>query len=142
LTNLSIITTVFSIMKKLYSPVFILGIGLKKTFSKLYSWALTVFIALNVLLLYYFLLIQKTTWNSFWQSNTAFYSWSQIVLSIINAVLIGASVSMLIKVIKEKKKASRTSYFQTFASLLFLPPRPAVLSAALSFFLFWVLPPL
>ncbi len=94
-------------------------IGLKKTFSKSYSWALTVFIALNVLLLYYFLLIQKTTWDSFWQSNTAFYSWSQIVLSIVNAVLIGASVSMLFEVIKEKKKTSKTSFLQTFASLLF-----------------------
>lgn len=97
----------------------ILQIGLKKTFSKSYSWALTVFIALNVLLLYYFLLIQKTTWDSFWQSNTAFYSWSQIVLSIVNAVLIGASVSMLFEVIKEKKKTSKTSFLQTFASLLF-----------------------
>ena len=94
-------------------------IGLKKTFSKSYSWALTVFIALNVLLLYYFLLIQKTTWDSFWQSNTAFYSWSQIVLSIVNAVLIGASVSMLFEVIKEKKNTSKTSFLQTFASLLF-----------------------
>jgi len=94
-------------------------IGLKKAFSRSYSWALTVFIALNVLLLYYFLLIQKTTWAAFWQSNTAFYSWSQIVLSIINAVLIGASVSMLFEVIKEKKKTSRTSFLQTFASLLF-----------------------
>lgn len=97
----------------------ILKIGLKKTFSKPYSLALTVFIALNVLLLYYFLLIQKTTWAAFWQSNTAFYVWGQIVLSIVNAVLIGASVSMLFEVIKEKKKTSKTSYLQTFTSLLF-----------------------
>lgn len=97
----------------------ILIIGLKKTFSKLYSWLLTIFIAINVLLLYYFLLIQKTTWDAFWQSNTAFYSWSQIVLSVINAVLIGVSVSMLIEVINEKKKTSKTSFLQTFASLLF-----------------------
>jgi len=106
-------------MKKLYSPAFILKIGLKKTFSKLYSWFLTIFVTLNVLLLYYFLLIQKTTWDSFWQSNTVFYSWAQIVLSVINAVLIGASISMLFEVIKEKKKTSKTSYLQTFASLLF-----------------------
>ena len=97
----------------------ILQTGLKKTFSKPYSWALTVFIALNVLLLYYFLLIQKTTWMAFWQSNTTFYIWAQIILSIINAVLIGASISMLVEVIKEKKKTSKTSYLQTFASLLF-----------------------
>ncbi len=106
-------------MKKLHSPLSILKIGLKKTFSKSYSWALTVFIALNILLLYYFLLIQKTTWVAFWQSNTAFYSWSQIVLSIVNAILIGASISMLFEVIGEKKKSSKTSFLQTFASLLF-----------------------
>src|SRR3989339_1615222 len=94
-------------------------IGLKKAFSKSYSWALTIFIALNVLFLYYFLLIQKTTWAAFWQSNTDFYSWSQIVLSIVNAVLIGASLSMLFEVVKEKKKTSKTSFLQTFASLLF-----------------------
>ena len=106
-------------MKKQYSSLFIFKIGLKKTFSKPYSWALTIFIALNVLLLYYFLLIQKTTWAAFWQSNTAFYSWAQIVLSIVNAVLIGASISMIFEVIKEKKKTSKTSFLQTFASLLF-----------------------
>ncbi len=106
-------------MKKQYSSLFIFKIGLKKTFSKPYSWALTIFIALNVLLLYYFLLVQKTTWAAFWQSNTAFYSWAQIVLSIVNAVLIGASISMIFEVIKEKKKTSRTSLLQTFASLLF-----------------------
>jgi len=104
---------------KKYSWPFILGVGLKSTFRKTYSWALTVFIALNVLLLYYFLLIQKTTWVAFWQSNTAFYVWSQIILSIVNAVLIGAAISMLFEVIKEKKKASKTSYLQAFASLLF-----------------------
>jgi len=106
-------------MKKLHSPLSILKIGLKKTFSKPYYWALTVFIALNILLLYYFLLIQKTTWVAFWQSNTAFYSWSQIVLSIVNAILIGASISMLFEVIEEKKKSSKTSFLQTCASLLF-----------------------
>lgn len=102
-----------------YPLFFILGTGLKRTFTKTYSWLLTIFITLNVLFLYYLLLIQKTTWDSFWQSNTAFYSWSQIILSIINAVLIGVSISMLLEVIKEKKKSSKSSFLQTFASLIF-----------------------
>lgn len=107
------------IENKKYPLFFILGTGLRRTFTKTYSWLLTIFIALNVLLLYYFLLIQKTTWDAFWQSNTTFYAWSQIILSIINAVLIGVSISMLLEVIKEKKKSSKTSFLQTFASLLF-----------------------
>lgn len=104
---------------KKYPWFFIFSVGLRNTFRKIYSLSLTIFIALNVLLLYYFLLIQKTTWDSFWQSNTAFYSWSQIVLSIINAILIGASISMLVDVIVEKRKSSKTSFLQTFASLIF-----------------------
>lgn len=98
----------------------ILQTGLKKTFSKLSYWVLTTAVAVSVLLLYYLLMIvQKTTWAMFWESNTAFYAWSQIVLSIVNAILIGVSISMLFKVINEKKKNSKTSFLQTFASLLF-----------------------
>lgn len=106
-------------MKKTYSPLFILRAGLKKTFSKPYYWALTIITSLNILFLYYFLLTQKTTWDAFWQSNTAFYSWSQIILSIINAVFIGISLSMFFQVIEEKKKTSKTSFAQSFASLIF-----------------------
>ena len=108
-----------NIESKKYPLYFILETGLRKTFTKIYSWLLSIFVALNVLLLYYFLLIQKTTWDAFWQSNTAFYAWAQIILSIINAILIGVSISMLLEVIKEKKKSSKTSFLQTFTSLLF-----------------------
>lgn len=104
---------------KNYSSFFILRVGIRKTFSKSYYWALTIITAINVLFLYYFLLTQKTTWDAFWQSNTTFYSWSQIILSIINAILIGASVSMFFQVIEERKKLSKTSFAQSFASLLF-----------------------
>ncbi len=107
------------IEKKKYPWFFVLQVGLKKTYSKTYPWALTIFIALNVLFLYYFLLAQKTTWDAFWQSNTAFYAWSQVILSIINALLIGVSISMLFSVIEEKRKTSKMSLLQTFSSLLF-----------------------
>ena len=106
-------------MRKIYSPLFILKAGLKKTFSKPYYWALTIIAAVNILFIYYFLLTQKTTWDAFWQSNTAFYSWSQVILSIINALFIGVSLSMFFHVIEERKKTSKTSFAQSFASLLF-----------------------
>ncbi len=104
---------------KKYSSLSILHIGLKKTFSKLYYWPISIIAAINILFLYYFLLIQKTTWDAFWQSNTSFYIWAQIVLSVVNAIFIGISISMFIQVIAEKKKASKTSFAQSFASLLF-----------------------
>ena len=107
------------VSKKKYSSQFILEVGLKKTFSKLHYWIVTVTIAINVLFLYYFILTQKTTWDAFWQSNTSFYSWAQILLSIGNAILIGVSISMFLNVIEERKKTSKTSLFQTSGSLLF-----------------------
>lgn len=102
-----------------YSPLFILQAGLKKTFSKLHYWVITLAIAVNVLFLYYFILTQKTTWDSFLQSNTSFYSFMQIALSIANALFIGASISMLLNVIEEKKKTTKSSLLQTAGSLLF-----------------------
>lgn len=101
------------------SPLLILITGLKKTFSKSYYWALTIFAGLNILFLYYLILIQKTTWDSLWQSNAPFYSWAQIVLSIGNAALVGVSLSMLFNVIEEKRKISKGSFIQTLGSLLF-----------------------
>ena len=102
-----------------YSPRFIFETGLKKTFSKLHYLILTIAIGVNILFLYYFILIQKTTWDAFWQSNTPFYSWMQVFLSIGNAVLIGAAISMFLHTIEEKKKMNKTSVLQTVSSLLF-----------------------
>src|SRR3989338_7604908 len=102
-----------------YFPLFILQAGLKKTFSKLHYWIITLAIAVNVVFLYYFILTQKTTWDSFLQSNTSFYSFMQIALSIVNALFIGASLSMLLNVIEEKKKTTKSSVLQTTGSLLF-----------------------
>src|SRR3990167_4924074 len=105
--------------KNKYSPMFILAIGLKKTFSKLHYWIITLAVSINILFLYYFILIQKTTWDSFLQSNTLLYIWSQIILSLGNAILIGATISMFLNVIEERRQISKTSLLQTTGSLLF-----------------------
>ena len=101
------------------SPWSIFHIGLKKIFTKPYSWALMILTTINVLFLYYFLIIQKTTWDSFLQSNSQLYIWLQVFLSIGNAILIGISLSMLFNVIEEKRKVSKGSFVQTLGSLLF-----------------------
>ena len=105
--------------KKVYSPWLIFQVGLKKTFAKPYCWALTILTAVSVLFLYYFLLTQKTTWDSFLQSNNQIYIWLQVILSIGNAILIGISISMLFSVLEEKKKVSKGSLVQTLGSLIF-----------------------
>ena len=53
--------------KNQYSALFILKIGLKKTFAKFHYWVTTIAIAANILFLYYFILVQKTSWDSFLQ---------------------------------------------------------------------------
>ncbi|MEK7078710.1 MAG: hypothetical protein AAB929_01445, partial [Patescibacteria group bacterium] len=66
-----------------------------------------------------FLLTQKTTWDSFLQSNNQIYVWLQVMLSIGNAILIGISISMLFSVLEERKNVSKGSLVQTLGSLLF-----------------------
>ena len=105
--------------KNQYSALFILKIGLKKTFAKFHYWVTTIAIAANILFLYYFILVQKTSWDSFLQSNTRFYVFMQITLSVANALFIGIALSMLLNLIEEKKKTSKASLLQTAGSLLF-----------------------
>ncbi len=106
-------------MKKNYSWSFILKVGLKKTFTDKLSWLVTVMIALVVLSVYYLLLIQKTTWDAFLQSNTTFYIWGQVILSVINALLIGVAILTALTTVLERKKVSKGSFFQTLGSLVF-----------------------
>ncbi|MBI4089248.1 MAG: hypothetical protein HY424_00915 [Candidatus Levybacteria bacterium] len=90
-----------------------------KVFSKSHFWVITIAISLNVLFLYYLILMQKTTWDAFWQSNTSWYAWSQLILSIINALLIGIAISFLFYVIEEKKPRSKSTLLNTLGSLVF-----------------------
>ncbi len=90
-----------------------------KTYRKSNYWALTLAVFINVLFLYYFLLVQKTTWDSFWQSNTALYSWLQVILSIINAYLIGISISLLFYTLEQRRATAKMTFMQTASSLLF-----------------------
>jgi hypothetical protein len=106
-------------LNKQYSPFYIFQIGLQKTFSKPFPWATSVSIAINVLFTYYFLLVQNTTWAAFMQSNTRFYIFMQIVLSLLNAWFIGVALSMFIDVLEVKKTTSKASLFQTLGSLVF-----------------------
>ncbi len=92
---------------------------LTKVFSKSYFWVITIAVTFNVLFLYYLILIQKTTWDAFWQSNATWFTWSQVVLSIINALLVGVAISFLFYVIEERKQNSSLNFLQTLGSLLF-----------------------
>lgn len=90
-----------------------------KVFSKSHNFVITLTVAFNVLFLYYLILAQRTTWDAFWLSNAAWYTWSQVVLSIINALLIGIAVSFLFHVLEEKEKGSHVTFLQTLGSFVF-----------------------
>lgn len=90
-----------------------------KVFSKPHYWVITTAIALNVLFLYYLILMQKTTWDAFWQSNATWYTWSQVILSIINALFIGIAISFLFYVIEGRKQGSKSTFLNTLGSLFF-----------------------
>src|SRR3990167_3946314 len=97
----------------------ILQTALSRVFSKPNYLVITVAIAFNILFAYYLILIQRTTWDAFWQSNAAWYVWSQIILSIINALLAGMAASFLFYVIEKRLQGSELTSLNTLGSLFF-----------------------
>ncbi len=93
--------------------------ALKKVFSgNIFTWGLLVSVFINVSFLYYFLLLQTTTWEIFWRSNISFYNWSQVVLSLLNALGIALAVVFFFY-IWEKRESTKTSILGTLGSLVF-----------------------
>lgn len=101
------------------SPSIIIKEAFKKVFSKPHYWVICVAISFNVLFLYYLILLQRTTWEAFWVSNASWFAWSQVILSIINAGLLGIAISFLFYTIEERKKGSKTTFLPTLGSLFF-----------------------
>lgn len=93
--------------------------ALKKTFARPYAWGLTLAVGLNILFIYYLILLQTTTWEIFWNSNIALYNWLQVVLSIVNALLIGITISMFFYLLEERKKGTSYSLMETVSSFIF-----------------------
>ncbi|MDO8663833.1 MAG: hypothetical protein Q7K28_03310 [Candidatus Wildermuthbacteria bacterium] len=50
--------------------------------------------ALNLLALYYFFFLQVTTLKVFFDSNTIFYNWASIILTVLIALAFGATISL------------------------------------------------
>lgn len=93
--------------------------ALGKVFAKSPYWVITTAVAFNILFVYYLILTQQTTWAAFWQSNAGWFVWSSIILSIVNAVLIGVAVTFLFYVIEEKRQGSEMTFLNTLGATLF-----------------------
>ncbi len=96
-----------------------------KVFKKVYrsysAWVTTFSVSLSVMLIYYFILLQTATWSTFWESNIPFYNYSQIFLSLVNAVFIGVAITMFIAVLEERKKDKKKhgSILETLGALVY-----------------------
>lgn len=53
-------------------------------------------VSLNLLFLYYFFFIQVTTFRVFFDSNTLFYDWASIILTVLVSLAFGTVVSLLL----------------------------------------------
>ena len=79
-------------------------ISLRVVFSNPLFLFLAVSLSCNLLLLYYFIFLQTTTFSVFWQSNSPFYNFASIGLTILIAVLFGIAASFFIWQWKENKE--------------------------------------
>ncbi len=89
---------------------------LKKIFKDPLYLTLAVSFSFNLLLLYYLVFLQSTTFSIFWQSNSPLYNILSLLLNILIGVTFGISLSLLIYQIKEAKKKELGSTSFSFTS--------------------------
>ena len=92
--------------------------ALRSVYTKPYAWVVTFFTFATVLFIYYIIFLQTTTWTRFWTTDIPIYVWSQILLSIANALLIGIAMSLFLAVFEIKQKSKQATLL-TAGSFLF-----------------------
>lgn len=93
-------------------------LALRSVYAKPYAWILSVSVSASVLFVYYIIFLQTTTWSRFLDTDIPLYVWSQILLSLANAIAIGIAMSMFLAVFEIKQKAGKATLL-TAGSLLF-----------------------
>ena len=86
---------------------------IKKALKRVFSDPLFVFLAVssafNILLLYYFVFLQTTTFSIFWDSNTTFYNVASLLTTLLIGVLFGIVVAFLAWQLKNKSPGKGAS---------------------------------
>ncbi len=93
--------------------------ALKKVFSDKLFLFLAVSSAFNVLLLYYFVFLQTTTFSIFWDSNTTFYNIASLVMTLAIGALFAIVVSFLAWQARYKLKNGGSASGSTFMGAFF-----------------------
>lgn len=91
--------------------------SLKKVFNQRKYFAIFGVASGLTLMLYYLAITAGVSWSSFIQANNPVFIFFQIFFSIVNALLVGISISMFVYVIQRKKKTDGLSITQAVVSL-------------------------
>ncbi len=118
LKNLSRKNKSFSLGLELKGKINIIKQAGRRVFKRPSFVMLSVSVMINVLFVYYLVLIQTTTWEVFWQSNIAIYNWLQMILSVLTAIGFGVVAAFMVYMI-EKRQAQSGSWLTSGVSLLF-----------------------
>lgn len=95
-----------------------IALALHKVYAKPSAWILSVSLSVSVLFIYYLIFSQTTTWTRFTTTDLPIYVWSQVLLSIANAVLISIAVVLFLAVFEIKQKTNQATLL-TAGSFLF-----------------------
>ncbi|MDP3995760.1 MAG: hypothetical protein Q8P74_00735 [bacterium] len=83
--------------------------AIKTVFKDPIFLILAVALGFNFLALDYFIFSKTTTFEVFFLSNSPFYNWTSIVLSLLTAVLFGIAFAMVVFILKRKLENAGTS---------------------------------
>lgn len=93
--------------------------SLRKVFSDPLYLFLGISLGVNLLVLYYLIFLQTTTFAVFFNSNNAFYNWASITLALLNGILFGIAVSMFAYILKKRKENAGSSGGGSFFGAVF-----------------------
>lgn len=93
--------------------------ALKEVFSEPLYLFLAVSLGVNLLAFYYFIFRQSTTFAVFFSSNNAFYNWSAITLTIINAAFFGIALSLIAFILKKRMIGAASGAGNSFFGAFF-----------------------
>ncbi|MDO8436208.1 MAG: hypothetical protein Q7S82_02370 [bacterium] len=95
-----------------------LSLAFKAVFKSPLYLFLAISLAVNLLALYYFIFLETTTFKVFFDSNTSFYSWASIILTVLIGVSFGISATFLIWQLQKKAAQNPANLSNSFIGTL------------------------
>lgn len=93
--------------------------ALKKLFEQKQYIIVFLLVFLVSIALYTYLLLKNVTWDLLWKMNSPYYNVLQISLNIAISLLLGMAISMLVYIVRNKKKGEGLTTLGAITSILF-----------------------